>query len=373
MESIYDKNKLTKEQKKCLSLVESLGIYELRALSRIFGGNSPTTQKRNDHIKHIMDKIISKEEIEPFQRKSGRPYKEIETIGNVLDELSHITGMDYTKKTVKQKKLTFNQIDEEIFSKNLFPIQAKGIVLKNENDDLYFVNEFNNTLVLVDKRFSNSVGEFDYIFGTAVVMNSEKEYILTELKEVNFANKHKSDAKEFSFNKKSYPLGFRYRFENMTKYADNEKLIKNLVDELKGKGIVSVAIVPNAVDEEKMTLQLIGFDCLISFDIAENAGTIYDTIYNTLEFLKKMKQQNKDICFFVQDPVTLANYVDYYFRNGVKCYMGHTEQVANFVREFSKLVKTENDNSLTIFSTCDTADMLDQLFVSVIYKNYKQI
>ena len=146
MESLYDKSKLTKEQKKCLSLVESLGIYELRSLSRIFGGNSPTTQKRNDHIKVVMDKIIAKEEIEPFQRKTGRPYKEIDSIAGVLDELSHITGMDYTQKTFKQKKITFNQIDEEIFSQNLFPIQVKGIVLSNENNDLYLVNQYNNTL-----------------------------------------------------------------------------------------------------------------------------------------------------------------------------------------------------------------------------------
>lgn len=373
METIYDKNKLTKEEKQCLSLVESLGIYELRALSRIFGGNSPTTQKRNDHIIYIMDKIISKEEIEPFQRKSGRPYKEIETMGSVLDELSHITGMNYTKKTIKQKKITFNQIEEDVFSKNLFPIQAKGIVLSNENGELFFVNQLNNTLVLIDKKFSNLVKEYDFITGTAVVMNSKKEYILTEVKDVNFKNKNANTVKEFVFNKNTYPLGARYRFENMTKYADNEKTIKSLVSDLNKNGVVTVAIVPNVVEEDKMSLQLLGFDCLVSFDISENAGSIYEAIFSTIEYLKTQKSSNKNICFFIQDPVTLANYVDYYFRNGVKCYMDHTEQVANIVREFSKLAKTENDTTLTIFSTCDAADMLDKLFVSVIYKNYKQI
>lgn len=373
MESLYDKSKLTKEQKQCLSLVESLGIYELRSLSRIFGGNSPTTQKRNDHIKVVMDKIIAKEEIEPFQRKTGRPYKEIDSIAGVLDELSHITGMDYTQKTFKQKKITFNQIDEEIFSQNLFPIQVKGIVLSNENNDLYLVNQYNNTLVLIDKKFANSLTPYDFVCGTAVVMNSKKEYILTEIKEVNFKNKKTSSVKNFSYNKKTFPLGSRYRFENMTRFSDSEKSIKNLVEELNSNGIITVAIIPNVVDEEKLSLQLIGFDCLICFDITETAGNIYDTIYNTIEFLKKQKNINKNICFFVEDPVTLANFVDYYYRNGIKCFMNHTEQVANFVREFSKLAKTEDEKTFTIFSTCDAADMNDQLFVSVIYKNYKQI
>ena len=98
MESIYDKNKLTKEQKKCLSLVESLGVYELRALSRIFGGNSPTTQKRNDHIKHIMDKIISKEEIAqmtPLQRLGV-----VDDIANAVDFLSSEKASFITGQTL---------------------------------------------------------------------------------------------------------------------------------------------------------------------------------------------------------------------------------------------------------------------------------
>ena len=57
----YSFENLTKEQQSCLSLIESLGIYELRALARVFGDNSPTTLKRDDHIKIVMNKIISKE------------------------------------------------------------------------------------------------------------------------------------------------------------------------------------------------------------------------------------------------------------------------------------------------------------------------
>ena len=72
----YNFNNLTKTQQNCLSLIESLGIYELRALARIFGGNSPTTMKRNDHIQTIMEKIISGDDIRPIPLRQGRPYKE---------------------------------------------------------------------------------------------------------------------------------------------------------------------------------------------------------------------------------------------------------------------------------------------------------
>jgi len=62
----YEFQNLTKPQKDCLALIESLGIYELRALARIFGDNSPTTLKRDEHIVIVMEKLISGEELRPI-------------------------------------------------------------------------------------------------------------------------------------------------------------------------------------------------------------------------------------------------------------------------------------------------------------------
>ena len=90
---------LDKRQKDCLALIESLGIYELRALARIFGDNSPTTLKRDDHIKIIMEKIISGEDLRPIPLRQGRPYKELSNIEGILNELSMVAGKDYTMKS----------------------------------------------------------------------------------------------------------------------------------------------------------------------------------------------------------------------------------------------------------------------------------
>lgn len=373
MKSQYDVSKLTKEQKECLNIVESLGVFELRALARIFGGNSPTTQKRNDHIKVVMDKIIAKEEISPLTHKTGRPYKEIDSISGVLDELSHITGMDYTQKSVKQKKITFNQIELDLYSQNLFPIKAKGVVLSNENEELYFVNQYNSKLVLIDRKFYNKIDKYDFVEGVAVVMNSKHEYLLNEVSSVNF-EVPKLVSQNFEFKNKTYPLASRYRFEKTTKLIDKQDDIKSLLKNLKEKGIISVAIIPNVAEEDLMSLQLVGFDCLVCFKISETAGNIYDTLSENLNFLKKQLSDGYNIALFIQDPVTISNFVDYYYRNGVKCFMGHTEAVANFSRELNKLIKTHSkSNSLTCFTTHDDSDMLDPLYVSLIYKNYKQI
>ena len=54
--TMYDN--LTRAQERSFNLIQSLGIYELRAIARVFGDNSPATSKRDDYIKFIMDKII---------------------------------------------------------------------------------------------------------------------------------------------------------------------------------------------------------------------------------------------------------------------------------------------------------------------------
>ena len=86
----YEYKDLTKSQQDCLSVIEGLGIYELRALARVFGDNSPTTLKRDEHIKIVMDKIISGEELRPLPLRQGRPHKELSSISGILEELSSL-------------------------------------------------------------------------------------------------------------------------------------------------------------------------------------------------------------------------------------------------------------------------------------------
>ena len=95
---------LTSAQQKSLNLIQSVGIYELRALARVFGEPSPTTLRRNEQIKYIMDVIISGKDLKPIPLRQGRPYKELSNIEPILEELSEITGKDYTLKKNQEKK-----------------------------------------------------------------------------------------------------------------------------------------------------------------------------------------------------------------------------------------------------------------------------
>ena len=375
----YRFDNLNPTHTECLVLIESLGIYELRALARVFGDNSPTILKRNDLIKIVMDKIISGQEIRPLPLRQGRPHKELNNIDGILEELAKITGVDYTMKSGKtqaKKQITFNQVEEKICSQNLFPIKAKGIILQNDDSSFYFLNQYNNRYVLIKNTLCKNLCEFDFVEGEAIMMNSEKEYILNKISSINHiaekdysgkAQKLKSN--QFEYGAKTHPLGSRYRFENLTKFENNAKEIKNLATSLKKAGVATLAILPNVTDESMMDVQSLGFDNLIAFSMTENADEIYQNIVYAIEYVRRQTKLGGTVAMFVQDPVTLANLVDYCFKNNSKGFMGHTDNVAELVREVSSLITGQN----TIFSTSDQVDLFDPLFVSLIYKNYKAI
>ncbi len=380
----FDYEKLTKEQKECLSLVESLGVYELRALSRVFGYSSPTTLKRDDHIKIIMEKIISKEELRPLPLKQGRPYKELSNIEGILVQLSKITGVDYTMQSGKEvggkKNITFKQVDEKIFSKKMSPINVKGFLLENLAGQFYFRNQFNGRNVLVSGDLAKNLVEYDYVEGEAVVMNSEKEYMMTKLVRTNFQPAEKYNGKAVStaqssvnLGKTTINLGQRYRFANLTRFSDKQEEITKLCKSFKEAKIPTILIAPNVAEEDLMTFQLMGFDCPVTFSMTDDAEDVYENIVYTIDFMKRQRSLGGSVAVFIQDPVTFANLVDYCFKNNPKVFMNHTDNVARIVKEFASLMRQNSKQNVTIFSTCDSADLFDPLYVSLVYKIYRQI
>ena len=190
--SSFDTKKLNEAQQRCLDIVESLGIYELRALARVFGDSSPTTIKRADHIKFIMEKITSGEKLRPLPMRQGRPFKELSNIEGILKELSDITGQDYllknsiqTKK-IETKEIVFHQEEESVLKQKLFAVETSGILVERNENEFYLVDQETNRLVLVKKSIDSRLSEFDFVVGTAVIMNERKDYILDKISYINY-------------------------------------------------------------------------------------------------------------------------------------------------------------------------------------------
>lgn len=389
--SEYEYKDLTKSQRECLSIVEGLGIYELRALARIFGDNSPTTLKRDEHIRIIMDKIISGEDLRPIPLRQGRPYKQLSNINGILEELSEITGKDYRLQKHKhapapiKKDITFKQVEEDVVARQLFPIQAKGILCKNSNGDFFFYNQYNFKFVLVKREMCEKFSPYDFVEGTAVLMNNNNEYLLQTIEKINFesadsyqvnthSRKNGVQTQSVEFDGTTLKLGTRYRIDNLTKFIDKKQEFASIVKALKKQGGVTMAIVPNVPDEDLLDVQSMGFDSLVLFKYNERNDNTYQSILSAIEFVKHQQELGKSLAVFVQDCVTLMNMIDYCVNNQPKVLMGHSEQTAETIKEFGTLVMVgENGNNTTCFVSCDNSDLFDPLYVSLIYKVYKPI
>ncbi len=386
----YQFNNLTKAQQDCLALIDTLGIYELRALARVFGDNSPTTLKRNDHISIIMNKIIAGDDLKPIPLRQGRPYKELSNIEGILAELSQITGKEYslnavsTRSASSPKTVTFRQMEENIIKQKLNPVEIKG-VLWDRNDKEFYIHTPDDKLVLVRKDVDSRLKVYDYVVGTAIMMNNNNEYILDSISSINY-----QDAKSYTDNFEPYAkdiiptqkldfegkqilLGSRYAVKISNFIEDLDKT-KNLVKCLKNQGIITVGIIPNVMPEQELTVQEIGFDKVFSISYNRKATLVNEIFSLFMHHIDRLQQLGKNIAIFVEDVVTLTNAIDYTFKNNPKSLMGHTEIAVETVKKLMMLAKASADGkSTTLFVTFDQPDMFDQMYISSVYKVSKKI
>lgn len=386
----YNFNNLTKTQQNCLSLIESLGIYELRALARIFGGNSPTTMKRNDHIQTIMEKIISGDDIRPIPLRQGRPYKELTNIQGILDELSHIAGRDYSlqanktpENTVFKKKITFKQPVDAVLTQKLFPIQAKGIINESFDGNFYFYNQFNSRYILVGESNKEKLQPFDFVEGTAVLMN-DSDYMLETLSKINFQPADTYQPAENPYKQapatevatiagKQLALGNRYLICDANITQDAQKFAK-IVKDLQAHNIFTVAVVANVMEEDVLTIQSVGFDNLIMSKYEDSCEDVYLNLILAKENIKNLQNTGTNLAIFVQDAVTLANNVDCCAKLSLRNAIGHTDESVSLIKDLVLSAKAgENNKHSTLFVCYDQTDLNDQLFVSNIFKVSKKI
>ena len=366
---------LTSAQQKSLNLIQSVGIYELRALARVFGEPSPTTLRRNEQIKYIMDVIISGKDLKPIPLRQGRPYKELSNIEPILEELSEITGKDYTLKKNQEKTartygkvFTFKQVEQK-----LFPIKVKGVVLTNPDKSLYLLND-NNLPVLV-KNF-DKVNEFDYIAGSAVIMNESHEYILDNIETINFVDYKDYAPKSVEFTptlpsssvkvgKTEIKLGSRYVL-NQPKLT--EPNLKTLLSALKKNRIVTIALASNVLYEDSIALSNMGFDNIFLLKYDDEPKTYDDKMNMFIANIKRLQQVGTNMAIFVQDIVTIAHTLDANYKNSPRTYFNHTEETASTIKEIVMLAKCNVENTSTLFITNEESDNLDALYSTCINK-----
>ncbi len=382
----YHFENLNKADQECLSLVESLGIYELRALARVFGDNSPTVQKRDGHIKFVMDKIIAREDLKPIPLRAGRPYKELSNIEGILEEISRITGKDYTlNKSFKaygsnatKKSVSFNQIEDKIYSKKSCPLEVCGIVC--ENGEQYMLTDTCGGKSILVKKDAG-VRPFDYISGTAVLMNNHGEYILDTIKQINYQDIKTYTAKPYTYqlevpsenlNKTNLLLGSRYILKDIS-FSESTTEFKNFVKRLNSQNIITLALIPNAPYENTIAVNEIGFSNVFMTKYEDSPFATSELIDLFIKHVARLQELGLKVAIFAENITSFANSVDCAHKTSAKSTMGHTEMAVNLTKKLIMLAKASGKEvHTTLFTTLDISDMFDPLYVAYVYKVSKE-
>lgn len=378
--SSFDTKKLNEAQQRCLDVVESLGIYELRALARVFGDSSPTTIKRADHIKFIMEKITSGEKLRPLPMRQGRPFKELSNIEGILKEISDITGQDYlfknsiqTKK-IETKEIVFHQEEESVLKQKLFAVETSGILIERNENEFYLVDQETNRLVLVKKSIDSRLSEFDFVVGTAVIMNEKKDYILDKISYINYqpektynpSKKSSNTCDEFEYKNKKYPFGSRYLLKT-TKFLNDQKETESLIESLKAKKVVSILLAPNVMSEDILTYENMGFANTIFIRYEDNIREVENALYLAQNHIEKLQKLGLSVCLFVEDLTSLAALYDASIGKETNA-LGHNIETIEQIKNLYLLSKKDDSSSISIITTFDELDLRDQMYLTLIYK-----
>ncbi len=383
----YEFKNLSEADQACLSVIESLGIYELRALARVFGDNSPTVLKRSDHIKFVMNKILSGEDLKPLPLRPGRPYKELSNIEGILRQLSQITGKNYSLTpnidSRAKKVVSFNQIEDEIYLKKSCPIEVQGIVC--ESEDQYVLSDQNSgKFILIPKSLDEKIRPYDFVVGQAILMNNKGEYILDKITSINFQERKNFDAKadpyietipseSFEIENKKILLGSRYLLK-VTKFSEKAEKMKKLLKTFSTKKIITLAITPDVFPEDMVATNSLGFSNVFMSKYDDSPYATYEMFNTFVNHVKHLQEQGLKIAVFVENITSIANSIDYVNKNSIKSFMGHTENAVNMIKQLVSLAKAgEGNKHTTLITSLDESDMFDQLYVKSVYKVSKLI
>lgn len=374
--SSFDYTTLTPSQKRCLSFIEALGIYELRAVARAFGSNSPTTAKRSDHINYIMSKIINNEELPIQSIRKGRPHKELSNIDSILKDLSLLSGKNYASLPLSTKPdsgvavIRFNQPTEnEVKPTIRYPKQISGVVIC-KGDDKCLYDDRTNTLFLI-KDDQLLINEYDYVTANLFYNKSKKAYEIERVETINYTLRDKytpigryGDAVSPSKTIKTASgteilLGSRYLLE-INKFVDNKALINEFIDAMHNENCHTVALIPCVFPEDYANIADLNFDFVMHLNFDDSLSHFVEKLAMFVNHIENLRNQGRSVCIFVQDLVTISNILDAYYEDLKPTYLGHTEETISFVKQLLNLSKAYTTNCLTLIIT-QSVDVISPL------------
>ena len=170
-----------------VSVVENLGIYELRALARFLGVVSPTTKKRDFLVNAILEKLSKNEPSVPSEQKKGRPYKKLESMDNILMLVNNdAKAVDLDNVCTFEDMVLLAQ-EIPVFDYSSDEKVEKEGVLRIVKDSVYFIDKNDGSTIFVPmemvEKFDLQNG--DYLNVMASRINGKNQFNARAISKTN--------------------------------------------------------------------------------------------------------------------------------------------------------------------------------------------
>ena len=371
------------------SVVNNLGIYELRALARTLGVVSPTTKKRDFLVNAILDKLSKKETEVLVEQKKGRPYKKLESIDNILNLVNNDSKSINIGKVYTFEDIVLLAQEEPVFDYSSDEKKDKEGVLRIIKNSIYFIDKNDGTTVFVPfefvKRFGLTNG--DYIKVKASKINSKDQFNAQTILKVNqkVPVQGQAQAKNFDLVKvlptkilntgtQSLLIGGRnFYILSQPLYLDND--ILNTLTTIEGTNKQIFYISCNSCQENELILKKHKNYCVFGGKNRENnESMLLNSVVDCINYSTRQLSMGNGIVIVLEDVFEILNCLDSYFSSEKQNVLGHAQQTNIIMEKLLSLNGAfEGAVDCSLLLLVNELDIEDPFIKSRIIKTSKKI
>ena len=357
----------SKEKKISIELLNELGIYELRELARNIGVVSPTTKKRNQLCKEIIE--ISKGNLKANinQNKKGRPPKSITKISSIVNDyvLQEILNL--------QKPLEKNSYNN-ILQLAQTPIVYSDLEKNSQNEIFGYLNSVNNKFYIINLKNNGIFKSMIFFIPESII----KQYALRDgdkvfakgrfsekydcgiVEEIELINDKKTndieeprlnlDINNFQIpNEECYIFGKRIKKGERTisYFKNDEDAVVEIAKEMIQLSnteekivFLGVELAPEVIYYGK-TIPNVEMFATTFYDNLEDS---YNSIINAFNYCNTILKDGCSIRLFVFDVLGMLTRLDQYFITEKDRYLDHNISSIQIIKKIVGLGKNINNN-----------------------------
>lgn len=368
-------------------LLAGLGIYELRELARHMGVSSPTTKKREQLEKEIIE--LSKSQrvhVEDGKAKRGRPPKSLKKLDGIIDIFTPkgLSEISLNKK-IDNKISDYFEFNQNTFEKNVESVE--GWLRKTNSEKYYFrFNSNYEKIVLVPLHFVQkfSLVEGDKIKGDVRKVSTQEYYVLENLLSIN--NNQPDTNRNFEQINDQISLE-KMPIEGLNEVKEGDNILyvyenfKDGISKMKQiylpltKNYKVLVFAPNITVYTKLLIEK-DFEGELFYSLIEDhAHSLYDALINLNNHIEVCINQNQKVIVVLYDLFGLIKGLETAFtlETEKSTYQESYEALKHVKKLFNSGKVLSNGASVTVLGTCLAHETTNSFYQTDLIKDADKI